>query len=189
LAGAGGGHFRDAGYSGANLSCPGLDRLRNLAAGASFSRILITAPDRLAHKYVHQWLLVDEIEKSGCQVEFLDRPMSNDPHDHLLLQIRGAVAEYERTLITERLRRGRQQKYRAGTLLPWTTPPFGYCQAPDRPRDPTGVYVDAAEAAVVEELFASYAEQDTSLASLAKHFTRLGIPSPTGASRWTRATI
>lgn len=181
--------FRDDGYSGATLSRPGLDRLRDLVAGASFSRILITAPDRLARKYVHQWLLVDEFEKSGCQVEFLDRPMSNDPHDQLLLQIRGAVAEYERTLITERLRRGRQQKYRAGTLLPWTTPPFGYHQAPDRPRDPTGVYVDAAEAAVVAELFASYAEQDVSLASLAKHFTRLGIPSPTGLRRWTRATI
>ncbi|GJD99963.1 hypothetical protein GMJLKIPL_1881 [Methylobacterium isbiliense] len=33
--------------------------------------------------------------------------MSDDPHDHLLLQIRGAVAEYERTLIAERMRRGR----------------------------------------------------------------------------------
>jgi hypothetical protein len=50
-------------------------------------------------------------------VEFLDRPMSQDPHDQLLLQIRGAVAEYERTLIAERLRRGRQQHFRAGTLL------------------------------------------------------------------------
>jgi site-specific DNA recombinase len=51
--------------------------------------------------------------------------MSQDPHDQLLLQIRGAVAEYERTLIAERMRRGRQAKLRAGTLLPWTTPPFG----------------------------------------------------------------
>ena len=32
--------------------------------------------------------------------------MSTDPHDQLLLQIRGAVAEYERTLIAERMRRG-----------------------------------------------------------------------------------
>ena len=32
--------------------------------------------------------------------------MSQDPHDPLLLQIRGAVAEYERMLITERMRRG-----------------------------------------------------------------------------------
>jgi site-specific DNA recombinase len=43
----------------------------------------------------------------------------------LLLQIRGAVAEYERTLITERMRRGRQRKLEAGLMLPWTRAPFG----------------------------------------------------------------
>jgi site-specific DNA recombinase len=44
-------------------------------------------------------VLLEEIEKHGVEVEFLDHPMSHDPHDQLLLQIRGAVAEYERTLI------------------------------------------------------------------------------------------
>ena len=59
-------------------------------------------------------------------MEFVDRPMSQDPHDQLLLQIRGAVAEYERSLIAERMRRGRLQKYQAGELLPWTHPPYGF---------------------------------------------------------------
>ncbi|HVJ24397.1 MAG TPA: recombinase family protein [Burkholderiales bacterium] len=59
-------------------------------------------------------------------IAFLDRPMSQDPHDQLLLQIRGAVAEYERTLINERMRRGRLRKLRAGTLLPWTRPACGW---------------------------------------------------------------
>jgi len=40
--------FRDDGYSGASLRRPGLDRLRDAAAGARLNRILITAPDRLA---------------------------------------------------------------------------------------------------------------------------------------------
>lgn len=72
-------------------------------------------PRRCGLLYVHQVLLIDELGRHGCQVEFLDRPMSDDPHDQLLLQIRGAVAEYERTLISERMRRGRQAKLRAGT--------------------------------------------------------------------------
>jgi site-specific DNA recombinase len=59
--------------------------------------------------------------------------MSRDPHDQLLLQIRGAVAEYERTLISERMRRGRLRKLRAGALLPWTRPPYGYRLDPERP--------------------------------------------------------
>src|SRR5215831_3034584 len=115
--------FRDDGYSGAQLARPGLDRLRDRAARADIDRVLITAPDRLARKYVHQVLLLEELERYGCQVEFLDRPMSQDPHDQLVLQIRGAVSEYERSLIAERMRRGRQAKFRAGLLLPWTRAP------------------------------------------------------------------
>src|SRR3954471_10037674 len=137
--------FRDDGYSGATLHRPGLDRLRDAATSARFDRILITAPDRLGRNYVHQVLLVqvllvqvllvEALQRHGAEVEFLDRPMSQDPHDQLLLQIRGAVAEYERTLINERMRRGRLRKLRAGTLLPWTQPPYGYRLDPDRPRD------------------------------------------------------
>ena len=88
--------YRDDGYSGASLGRPGLDRLRDHAALADLDVALVTAPDRLARNYVHQVLLIEELAAHGCQVEFLDRPMSDDPHDQLLLQIRGAVAEYER---------------------------------------------------------------------------------------------
>jgi site-specific DNA recombinase len=85
--------FRDEGSSGASLKRPGLDRLRDQVAQANFDLVLLTDPDRLARKYVHQVLLIEEFEKGGCQVEFADRPMSQDPHDQLLLQIRGVVAE------------------------------------------------------------------------------------------------
>src|SRR3954447_14927868 len=146
--------FRDDGYSGATLKRPGLDRLRDRVADREVELILVTAPDRLARNFVHQVLLLEELEKHGCQVQFLDRPMSHDPHDQLLLQIRGAVAEYERSLITERMRRGRQRKLQAGLLLPWTRPPYGYRVDPDRPWDPAGLRRDEAAAAVVAEMFA-----------------------------------
>lgn len=155
--------FRDDGYSGASLKRPGLDRLRDKAREAVFDRVLLVAPDRLARNYVHQVLLLEELERYGCQVEFLERPMSGDPHDQLLLQIRGAVAEYERTLIAERMRRGRLQKLQAGILLPWTTAPYGYRLHPERPRDPAGVRIEETEAAVVRELFAWYLEEERSL--------------------------
>lgn len=131
--------YRDDGYSGAILKRPGLDHLRDAVGQAKVDLVLMTTPDRLARNYVHQVLLLEEWQQQGCQVLFLDRPMSQDPHDQLLLQIRGAVAEYERTLIAERMRRGRQQKYQAGMMLPWTRPPYGYRVDPDHPRDPAGV--------------------------------------------------
>jgi Resolvase, N terminal domain len=72
-------------------------------------------------------VLLEELEKGGCRVEFVERPMSSEPNDQLLLQIRGAVAEYERTLLAERMRRGRLAKYKAGLLLPWTHTPYAVC--------------------------------------------------------------
>src|ERR1700735_4949758 len=131
--------YRDDGYSGARLGRPGLDRLRDHAALADLDVVLVTAPDRLARNYVHQVLLIQELAGHGCRVEFLDRPMSEDPHDQLLLQIRGAVAEYERTLITERMRRGRQRQFEAGKLLPWTRAPYGYRMGAQRPQHPRAV--------------------------------------------------
>jgi len=160
--------YRDDGYSGASLRRPSLDRLRDAIARGAVDRVLITDPDRLARNYVHQVLLLEEWEGRGCQVEFLDRPMGQDPHDQLLLQIRGAVAEYERSLIAERMRRGRRMKMEAGLLLPWTTPPFGYRMHPDRPRDPSGVWIEPAEAATVADMFGWYAEEGRSLFGLAK---------------------
>jgi site-specific DNA recombinase len=169
--------FRDDGYSGASLKRPGLDRLRDVAASATLDHVLVTAPDRLARKYVHQVLLIEELERTGCQVEFLDRPMSQDPHDQLLLQIRGAVAEYERSLIAERMRRGRQSKFRAGVLLPWTRAPYGYRLNPDHPRNPTGVRIEPAEAAIVAEIYAEYLKDGAGLIKVAKHLAAQGIPS------------
>jgi site-specific DNA recombinase len=181
--------FRDDGYSGATLKRPGLDRLRDRAAAAEFDRILLTAPDRLARNYVHQVLLIEELQRLGCQLEFLDRPMSQDPHDQLLLQIRGAVAEYERTLIAERMRRGRLSKYRAGSLLPWTRAPYGYRLHPERPRDPAGVRVEPSEAAVVAEIFAEYLKDGASLIGVAKYLYAHHLPSPTGKARWGLTTL
>src|SRR6266496_4454395 len=181
--------YRDDGYSGASLGRPGLDRLRDHAALAELDVVLVAAPDRLARNYVHQVLLIEELAARGCQVEFLDRPMSADPHDQLLLQIRGAVAEYERTLIAERMRRGRQARLRAGTLLPWTTPPFGYRLDAGRPRDPAAVRVEPGEAALVAQLFDWYLEPQATVYRLARRLTELGVATPMGKPRWNVASV
>lgn len=183
--------YRDDGYSGARLNRPGLDRLRDQVAMGSIELVLVTAPDRLARKYVHQVLLVEELHGYGCQIEFLDRPMSDDPHDQLLLQIRGAVAEYERSLIADRMRRGRQTKMRSGLLLPWTFAPYGYILDPERPRDANRVRVDLIKAEVVKQIFAWYTDPATpaSLYWVAKALNDRQIPPPRGGVHWNVATV
>ena len=181
--------FRDDGSSGTSLRRPGLDALRDAVASAEVERLLITAPDRLARKYVHQVLLLEELERFGCVVEFLDRPMRHDPHDQLLLQIRGAVAEYERTLIAERMRRGRLAKLQTGTLLPWTRVPYGYRVDPDRPRDPSSVRVDPAEGAVIQELFARYLADGATLGTVVAALEQHGTLTSHGRRHWSRSSV
>ena len=122
--------------------------------------------------YVHQMVILEELEH-GISVVFIDRPRSDDPHEQLVLQIRGAVAEYERTLMS----RGRQAKLKAARLLPWTIAPYGYRIHPDRPRDPALVEMDEAGAAIVRELFPAYADGEATLHALA---------TP-GIARWQHA--
>jgi site-specific DNA recombinase len=182
--------FRDDGYSGARLQRPGLDALRDQVARAAFDVVVITAPDRLARHFVHQMVVLDEWERAGIEVVFIDRPPSRDPHEQLVTQIRGAVAEYERTLIADRMRRGRLAKLRAGQLLPWTSHvPYGYRVDPDRPRDPALVTIDPYAAGIVREVFAAYADGSATLHSLAEALTRRGVPTPTGLRLWSPATL
>jgi site-specific DNA recombinase len=181
--------FLDDGYSGAKLNRPGLDSLRDRAALAEFDTVLITEPDRLARNYVHQMLVIEELENRGLRIEFLDRPMSDDPHDRLLLQIRGAMAEYERALIADRMRRGRLAKYRAGKLLPWGRPPYGYRVNPDHPRDTEGLRLDEAEATMVARMFDWYLKPGATLYRVAKWLTDSGMPTPRGKSRWQVSTV
>ena len=178
--------YRDDGYSGAKLNRPALDRLRDQAALGQFSLVLITAPDRLARKYVHQVLLLDELKQVGCEVVFLDRPMSDDPNDQLLLQIRGAVAEYERSLIAERMRRGRQAALSNGQMLPWTVPPYGYVLDAQAPRKPAGLRVDPLKAAIVTQIFAWYTDpaEPATLWGVTQRLNALGIPTPGQSRQW-----
>lgn len=181
--------FLDNGYSGASLKRPGLDRLRDAVACAEIDQILLTEPSRLARNYVHQSLLLEELQSMGCQVIFLDHPMSQDPHDQLLLQIRGAVAEYERTLIAERMRRGRQQKLRAGTMSPCAHPPYGYRSDPDHPRNPQKWRLEETESAHVAFLFDLYLQVGQSLSGVAKQLMGLGIKTPAGGKTWHPSSL
>jgi site-specific DNA recombinase len=134
-------------------------------------------------------VLIEEFEKIGCQVEFVERPKSLEPNDQLLLQNRGAVAEYERTLLSEKMRRGRLAKYKTGLLLPWTHVPYGLRVDPDRPCDPAGVSLDGAKTAVVAEIFAAYLEPGASLFDVSRCLRKIGVPAPRGGKGWSAATL
>src|SRR5262249_3420255 len=82
-----------------------------------------------------------------------------------------------------------QMRIRAGTLLPWTTPPYGYRLHPDHPRDPAQVQLDPVEGALVHEIFARYLTAGGTLLGVARYLWQLGVRSPKGNSRWTATSL
>jgi len=65
--------FLDAGYSGATLVRPALERLRDVVAARAVDRLSVHSPDRLARTYAYQVLLVDAFRRAGVAVIFLNR--------------------------------------------------------------------------------------------------------------------
>ena len=117
--------YIDDGYSGATLDRPGLDRLRDALRTDDLDLVLFHSPDRLARKAVYQGLVLEEIEKAGVRVEFLNYPVDDSPESRMLLGMQGLFAEYERAKIMERTRRGKLQRAREGALVGGHAP-FGY---------------------------------------------------------------
>jgi len=96
--------FVDEGYSRNDLARPQLDRLRDLVETGDIYQVYVQSPDRLASgaKLV---ILVEELTEAGIEVTFLTGAVSDSAEGKFQLHIHGAMAEYERTKISERTRR------------------------------------------------------------------------------------
>ena len=180
--------YIDEGYSGARLDRPALDRLRDAAREGEFDVIAVYSPDRLARRYAYQVLLLEELRKAACDVEFIERPISDDPHDQLLLQIQGAIAEYERAVLAERFRRGKLQKARAGQ---WgaSRAPYGYRYVPKRDGVPGHLEVDEAEAEVVRMLYRWLIDERMTVRQILKRLAAGPWRPRNGKRLWSNAVV
>src|SRR4051794_18744304 len=165
---------RDEGYSGSRLDRPGLDGLRDAVRDAAIDVVAVLSPGRLARKYAYQVVLLEEFRRHRCEVVFLQRPLSDDPNDQLLLQIQGAIAEYERALLGERFRRGKLQKAREGHLIGGRAP-YGYRYIPKQEGIPGHLLIDEAEATFVRMLYTWLIDERMT----ARHW-----PNPLNAGPW-----
>src|SRR5665213_2867605 len=119
--------FEDEGFSGATLTRPALERLRDRAVEGSFEVLLCHAPDRLARRYAYQVLLLEELARAGVEVIFArGGEHSGTPEDELLRQFQGMIAEYERAQIRQRTRRGKLYRARTGHQGVMAGAPYGY---------------------------------------------------------------
>jgi len=181
--------FVDDGHSGATLVRPALERLRDQAAAGAIDRLYVLCPDRLARSYAYQMLLVDELQKCGVELLFLNHPLGKTPEDNLLLQVQGMVAEYERAKIIERGRRGKLHAARQGRVNVMGKAPYGYRYLPASGGETARYQVEFAQASVVQEIFQWVAHERLSLKQACKRLEKQGVLSPSGKGRWNTSTL
>jgi putative DNA-invertase from lambdoid prophage Rac len=106
--------------SGGATSRAGLDRLMGMVRRGRVGTIVAFKLDRLARSLAHLAQLIGELQSHGtaliCPSQGIDTTDSN-PVAHLQLNILGAVAQFEKDLIVERVNAGiRAAKQRGVTL-------------------------------------------------------------------------
>src|SRR5215216_6582934 len=182
--------FIDEAYSGATLVRPALERLRDLIAAGAVDRIYVHSPDRLARKYAYQVLLVDEFQRSGVEVAFLNRELGRSPEDDLLLQVQGMMAEYERAKIIERHRRGKRHSAYAGSVSVLCGAPFGYRYVTKHEAGGQARYeIVIEEARLVRQVFDWVGRERLTIGEVCRRLMKAGELTRTGRKQWDRSVV
>lgn len=176
--------FADEGVSGATLDRPGLNALREAVSIGMVNSLVLRDPDRLSRKLSHQLYLSEEFEKAGVRLEFLDFEWKTTPEGRLFYSIKGAIAEYEREKIRERVTRGKLQKARQGGI-PVNFDVYGYHYNPDNGE----VSLYDEEAAVVRKMFQWFISEDIGIAMVASRLNEMQIPTRRRARHWHRQVV
>lgn len=181
--------FKDAGYSGATLIRPGLEKVRDLSAEGQLQAILVYSPDRLSRNYAYQVVLMDEFVGCGVEVVFINSPKAETPEENLLLQFQGMIAEYERAIIKERTRRGKRYKAKMGVVSVLGGAPYGYNYIKKTDDMAARYEINGDEAVVVQKVYTMYSQEWLSIGAITLKLNEQKIPTKKRVSKWERSTV
>ena len=110
--------YVDKGVSGAKDRRPALDRLVTDAKRRRFDVLVVWRLDRLGRNLRHLILLLDDLQAIGVDfVSLAEGIDATTPAGRLQLHILGAIAEFERSRVIERVQAGLQRAKRQGRTL------------------------------------------------------------------------
>lgn len=135
-------------------------------------------------------LLIDEFQRAGIEVVFLNRELGRTPEDELLLHVQGMVAEYERAKILERSRRGKRHAAHAGAVSVLSAAPYGYRYVSTHEGGGQARFeIHGEEARVVRQIFAGVGRERLTLGEVCRRLHRVGERTRTGKTAWDRTTV
>jgi DNA invertase Pin-like site-specific DNA recombinase len=110
--------YEDAGVSGATRGRLALDQMLSDAAENRFDLVIVWKTDRLARSTTHLLEILTTLRSAGvgfCSAtEAID---TTSPQGRMLVTFLGAIAEFERELISQRVRAGLARTRSQGTKL------------------------------------------------------------------------
>lgn len=179
--------YIDDGISGEILERPGLSRLREDVRKGIIKKVICLDPDRLSRKLINQLIITEEFDKKGIELIFVNGEYSKTPEGNLFYSLRGAVSEFEKAKINERMSRGRKEKARQGKVLR-DFQIYGY----DYDKKIEQLIINEEEARVVRLIFDLFTKPNDlveGINGIAQYLTKQGIKTKRGARVWHRQVV
>lgn len=179
--------YIDKGYSGEFLERPALDKLRKDVKEGIITKVVCYDPDRLSRKLMNALIIDDEFRKRGVEMVYVSGEFAQTPEGQLFYSMRGAISEFEKAKINERMSSGRKRKAREGKVVK-NNFIYGY----DYNKEKGELVINEAEASTVRLIFDLFTKADSPVAGIngiAKHLTNKGVPTKRGAAVWHRQVV
>ena len=179
--------YIDEGISGEFLDRPGLTKLREDVRQGLITKVVCLDPDRLSRKLMNQLIVTEEFDRQGVELVFVNGEYARTPEGQLFYSMRGAISEFEKAKITERMTRGRREKARQGKVVR-DYQVYGY----DYDKEKECFVINEDEAKVVRlvfDLFTKPNDKVDGINGIAKYLTKQGIPTKRGAKVWHRQVV
>ncbi|MGA9173545.1 MAG: recombinase family protein [Thermoactinomyces sp.] len=179
--------YVDEGVSGEILDRPALSRLREDVKKGIIKKVICLDPDRLSRKLMNQLIVTEEFERRGVDLVFVNGEYAKTPEGQLFYSLRGAISEFEKAKINERMSRGRKEKARQGKVLR-DFQIYGYSYDKENEQ----FVINEEEAEVVKLIFDLFTKPNPlvkGINGIAHYLTNKGIPTKRGAKVWHRQVV
>jgi site-specific DNA recombinase len=181
--------YLDDEHSGKYLDRPALDELRSDAKTNAFEAVYFLSADRIARNAMHQNIIVGELLKYKKRVIIGGKDYEENPENRFALTVLGAVAEFERAKISERMNRGRLHKIRKGQVVGQGHNIFGYRYVRRRDGEPPALVIDEKEAAIVRLIFEMYATGRYGQSAICRVLEQRGVTTKKGSRLWAHLGV
>lgn len=182
--------YQDRGYSGKNTNRPAFQRLMEDVERGLIQKIIVYRLDRFSRSIADFGRLWEILKKHHVEFVSINETFdTSTPMGRAMLNIIMVFAQLERETTAERVRDNYYQRVKLGSW-PGGPAPYGFSigklPGPDGRLAPG--LIPTEQAAVVEQIFVSYAQEDATLGSVARFLNAQHIPGPKRLT-WDNVTL